>query len=102
VARWDLPQLPRQNCEEASSGQQGGRMSFSGRGYHDYHETQRSINNRLTSNEETTTAIQSTPHQHSQWQAMMGHEMASLQQQQQHQNQNYGILFQNFNIQPPH
>ena len=68
-----------QDYEATSSGHQGGRMSFSGRGYHDFRETQYSINTRLTSIVETTAAIQDTLHQHSQWQATMGNKTVSLQ-----------------------
>ena len=38
---------------------------------------------RLATIEETNVAIKGTLHNHAQWQVSMGHEMASLQQQQQ-------------------
>ena len=38
------------------------------------------INNRLKTIEERTAAMQSTLHNHTQWQATMGHKMANLQQ----------------------
>jgi hypothetical protein len=63
-------------------------MSFSGRGYHDFHENQHRINGRRTTIEEQNAAIQSTLHQHPQWQANMGHAIADIQQQRQQQNQN--------------
>jgi hypothetical protein len=65
------------------NGYQGGHMSFSGQGYHDSQEAHHRFDNRLTTIEETTAAIQGTLHSHTQWQATMGHEMANLQQQQQ-------------------
>ena len=41
------------------------------------------FDNRLATIKETNTAIQGTLHTHAQWQVSIGHEMASLQQQQQ-------------------
>ena len=38
------------------------------------------IDNRLETIEERTVAMQSTLHNHIQWQATMGHKMANLQQ----------------------
>ena len=48
------------------SGHQGGRMSFSGRGYHDSQEANHCFNNRLVTIEETNAAIQGTLHNHTQ------------------------------------
>ena len=65
-------------------------MPFSGQGYHNTQETNQRFNNRLTTVEEKIVAIQGTLFNHTQWQAIMGHEVASLQQQQ---NQNWEALF---------
>ena len=65
--------------QATSSGHQEGQMSFSGRGYHDTEETFHRIDNKLTNIEETTTAIQNTLLDHTQWQATIGHEVANLQ-----------------------
>ena len=53
--------------EETSSGHQGGRMSFSGRGYYDSQEALYRFNNRLATIEEINAAIQGTLHNHTQW-----------------------------------
>ena len=55
-------------------------MSYSSRGYHDEQMTLHSIDNRLKIIEEITTVMQGTLHNHTQWQATMGHKMANLQQ----------------------
>jgi len=52
------------------------------------------FDNRLSTIEEHNAAIQGTLHQYSQWQATMGNVIANIQQQQQHQNQNWDLLFQ--------
>jgi hypothetical protein len=78
LARWDFHNYQGQNYEETTSGHQGGRMSFSGGGYHDFHENQHRIDGRLTTIEEMNAAIQSTLHQHSQWQATMGRTIAKF------------------------
>ena len=82
-----------QDHEATSSGHQGGRMSFSGRGYHNSQEAFHLFDNRLSTIEETNIAIQGTLYNHAQWQESMGHEMASVQQQQQQQNQNWEAMF---------
>ena len=58
-------------------------MSCSGQGNYDSQEAYHCFNNRLTTIAHTNDAIQGTLHNHTQWQVSMGHEMASLQQQQQ-------------------
>ena len=65
-------------------------MPFSGQGYHNTQETYQRFNNKLTTIEETIVVIQGTLFNHAQWQAIMGHEVASLQQQQ---NQDWVALF---------
>lgn len=73
---------PWQEQEVSSGGHhhhsQGGRMSFSGCGYHDFQMTNQRIDNRLQTIEESQAAIQNTLHNHAQWQANMGHELANL------------------------
>ena len=72
-----------QDQEATSDGHhssQGGRISYSGRGYHDEQMTFHRIDNRLKTIEERTATIQGTLHNHVQWQATMGHEMVNLQQ----------------------
>ena len=56
-----------QDYEATSSGHQGGRMSFSGQGYHDSQEAFHRFDNRLATIEETNAAIQGTLHNHAQW-----------------------------------
>jgi hypothetical protein len=75
-----------QNYEETSSGNQGGCMSFFGRGYYDSQEAYHRFDNRLTTIEEINATIQGTLYDQTQWQVSMGHKMANLQQQQQQQN----------------
>jgi hypothetical protein len=53
-----------QDYEATSSGHQGGRMSFSGRWYHDSQEAYHHFNNRLTTIEETNATIQGTLYNH--------------------------------------
>ena len=74
-------------------------MAFSGQGYHNTQETYQCFNNWLTTIEETIAAIQGMLFNHTQWRVIMGHEVASLQQQQ---NQDWVALFQHLDIRPPH
>lgn len=93
---------------EISSGRQGGRMSFSARGYHDqpmgYHDQQMEyacLDNRLTVIEETQHNIQDTLHQQSQWQEEVGQRLTNIQQHQQQEDNNWHYLFDNLHIDPP-
>ena len=53
-----------QDHEATSSGYQGGRMSFSRRGFYDSQESFHRFDNRLATIEETNVAIQGTLHNH--------------------------------------
>ena len=68
-----------QEYEATSSGNQGGRISFSGRGYHVQQMDHQRIDNRLTIIEEQNAAIQGTLNQHSQRQATMGNAITDIQ-----------------------
>ena len=53
-----------QDHEATSSGHQGERMSFSGRGYYDSQEAFHRFDNRLTTIGKTNATIQGTLHNH--------------------------------------
>ena len=59
-----------QDQEATSDGHhssQGGRISYSGCGYHDEQMTLHRINNKLETIEERTAVMQGTLHNHTQW-----------------------------------